>query len=332
MSQDPQPDREAGDPADAIAQVGRDYLTGSRGARLAQIVPAVLRRPALPGGWLLLLGLAAPRRWSGRLLRRLSHAIYVPGISPRWRFRAGRRVPEPGADIVAVVISTGEKTRDACIAAIRAQSLRPRRLDMVENVAPISAAYNRALEFADGEFYCYVDADIVLDRHCFRTLVRMLWEDPHAAEAMALLRDELLGDIGYVRMYRTKMIEGLQYEDVVGCDRVFERQIAERGYARPLLREALGEHVAVQEPGRTFSSFMRRGSKTASIWPHKAPSRALRLARAYVERRDEAAFTALIAFCHGLFVEQKGERDFRQDEEGEAQKALELLDRFKPPE
>jgi len=314
--------------ADQWEQVGGRFASGDRKALIREVGGLLLRRPWRLSGWLLLAGLAVPRRWSGPVLGRVSRWLYIPGMSPAWRFQNGRRIAEPPADVVAVVLTVGEGTLDECVASVRGQSLSPRETQVIENVAPISEACNRALDLADGEFHAIVDADMVLDRHCFRDLVRMLRSDPNAFCALAMLRDELLGKIAHVKMFRTALTSGVRYEDAPGCDMVFYRAVKARGHSAVMTDRALGRHCSVQDNAHTYHVFARRGQKSRQDRPGEVGDVLHRLAAAYVKRRDADTLLALTAYCHGLFGEQSGEKDFRSYEDGDVRKMQDVLDAF----
>jgi len=303
---------------DSLAELGRVYFTRRRRWLAARLAAAVLRAPWRVGGWLMLFGLALPRLWSEMALRILARANLVPGVRPCAGPLAG--------DIVAIVVSTGEDTYERCLASVRAQSV-PARLKTVLDVAPMSAAFNRALDLADGEFHCIVDADMILSRHCFRRLLSMLRDEPRAYCALGLLRDPLLGKVGWVKMFRTEMTRGLRYQDVIACDVQFDRALRDRGWLRLETDEVLGQHISLQDPGRTFHTYRRRGQKARLFWPEAIAKELRRIAIAFARRRDALTAAALIGYCQGLSADDKGEKDFR-DIESRAEKLAQVLRNF----
>jgi len=305
---------------------GCSYMKWGKAALLRTLAGGLLRRPWSLGAWLMLLGLAIPRRWSYPILWRLAYWLHVPGISPAWRFRDGRKIAEPPADIVAVILTVGEQTLEECLASVRRQSMPARRVEIIENVAPLSEACNRMLEVADGEFHVLVDADMILDRHCFRRMVRMLRYDENTFCALAMLRDDVLGTIPHVKMFRTALTKGVRYEDVPGSDNVFHWALVNRGYDAVYTQATLGRHVSLQSPEMTYQTFRRRGQKAFLERPEEVGSLVRRLARVYAKRGDADCLLALVAFCHGLFGEETGEKDARRYEEGDVRKAIKVLD------
>ena len=98
--------------------------------------------------------------------------------------------------IVACVFSTGEKTEEHSIASVRRQTCPIKRIEIIRNVSPISSASNRALELSsDADFILWVDADMILNQNCAKSLLRLM--RPNTLYAVAPLLDPVFGNVGY---------------------------------------------------------------------------------------------------------------------------------------
>ncbi|MCD6569579.1 MAG: hypothetical protein J7L53_02630 [Deltaproteobacteria bacterium] len=131
--------------------------------------------------------------------------------------------------IVACVFSVGELTEQKAIESIRQQRLPVSRLEIIKNVNPISAASNMALELAaDADFLLWVDADMILDKHCTEQLLKLAGSN--VLYAVAPLRDPVFGKVGYIKLLNMDIVRGLEikFRDVLGCDVDFCRQAKEK--------------------------------------------------------------------------------------------------------
>ena len=121
--------------------------------------------------------------------------------------------------IVACVFSTGEKTEEHSIASVRRQTCPIKRIEIIRNVSPISSASNRALELSsDADFILWVDADMILNQNCAKSLLRLM--RPNTLYAVAPLLDPVFGNVGYIKLLNNRMVKDLNlyFKDILGCD------------------------------------------------------------------------------------------------------------------
>ena len=187
----------------------------------------------------------------------------------------------------------------------------PRKIEVVSHVAPMSAAFNCAQNLADGEFHAIVDADMVLDPHCFRTLVHMLWERPKAFCAFGDLRDDMIERPGHIKVFRTAITRQQDYRDEYASELGYRDFFLAHGWEQAYTPQTLGVHHSMQGPAATFQTFRYRGHKKLRFQPDEVPGFVRHLAKRCAESRDPERLIALVAFCHGLLAHETGDNDLR---------------------
>ena len=128
-------------------------------------------------------------------------------------------------DIVACIFSVGERSEPLAIESVRDQDLPVKRIEVIRDVTPMHAAFNRMFDVAhDADYILCVDADMVLHKNCTYELLRLAC--PDTLYCIAPLMDPVLGMVGYIKLLNMSLVRrlGIRFRDVMGCDMDFIRQ------------------------------------------------------------------------------------------------------------
>jgi hypothetical protein len=215
------------------------------------------------------------------------------------------------SDITAVVLSIGEATTLRAIASVSRQTLPAKEIVTIRNVSPFYKAMNVGASKVKTEFFVQVDSDMILDENCFEDLRSCMREE--IGLALGLLRDPLMGRVGWVKMFRAEIFNTVQYKDLVSQDLVFKDDISKVGWntavaIRPLsnisrdLWHTFGEHRPAYTPHYTYSKYLVEGRKyryrkalVPMQWHIKMLSRST----------HPMALIAEIALAHGIFIREE---------------------------
>jgi glycosyltransferase involved in cell wall biosynthesis len=221
----------------------------------------------------------------------------------------------------------GEPTLRECLNSIKGQSLKPDELKIVENVRPMHAAFNKMLELADGDFHLHVDADMILEKKCLETLYNAIKDDENCFCARAGVDDGLIGNTGSIKLYRSRLVKRHKYEDVLACDRVFEKKFIKEGFQYAALDDLiLAKHHPNYKPKEAFNRFKRTGEKCYRLDGPKGFEHFFRrLVQKYLDEGDKAALMAAIGLCHGLFSDDVKEKDFKRYDNKEVKRLLKFF-------
>jgi len=150
-----------------------------------------------------------------------------------------------------------------CIEHLRAQaSIRP--VEIVDRVAPMSAALQRMHDLCATPFYIQVDEDMILFPHAVGELERRIQAAPeNVALVCAPLWDcDTEREIYGVKIYRHAVVRRFPYRDCLSCETEQFARITAAGFAVELLpltgrAGCLGEHGKHYTPETIFRRWQR---------------------------------------------------------------------------
>jgi hypothetical protein len=150
-----------------------------------------------------------------------------------------------------------------CMAHLRAQTA-PRPVQVIERVAPMSAAFQMMLDQCSTRYYVQVDEDMLLFPHAISTLERLIAAaPPEVAMVCAPLWDCDTGRPIYgLKIYRHAIVRQFPYRDVQSCEIDQLARMGAKGFIYDLLPlsdrcSCLGEHGKHYSPESIFKRWER---------------------------------------------------------------------------
>lgn len=234
-------------------------------------------------------------------------------------------------DLTVFVSTVGTPSLPACLAHLAQQDCRF-RVHVIENVAPMSAAFQAMLDTCDTPYYVQVDEDMLLHPDAVRRLhASITVAPPEVALVVAYLHDvHLDAPVQGVKIFRHDIVRRYPFADVQSCELDQVDRMARDGFTYQVLardRERgdddatfsfriLGLHGgmhtwrSVYERFRTLELARRKNPrrfKHQEAWPGMLVDRIL-------ERQDPDDFYALMGLLAGALSPEKSparEKDFR---------------------
>ena len=237
-------------------------------------------------------------------------------------------------DEVTVFVSTiGASSFPACLAHLVQQDCRF-RLRMIENVAPMSAAFQAMLDACDTPYYVQVDEDMLLHPDAVRRLhASMRSTQANVALIVAYLYDvHLDAPVQGVKIFRHGVVRRYPFADVQSCELDQIDRMRADGFTyqvmsldderRPTDESAefpyriLGLHGGMYTPRSVYERFRTlemarrkhpRRFRHQEAWPSMLVER-------FLERRDPLDFYALMGLLAGALSPSNSdarEKDFR---------------------
>lgn len=221
-------------------------------------------------------------------------------------------------DVTVFVTTIGdEKNFKDCIAHLQQQSVSP-ALEIIDHVAPLSAALQEMNRRCRTEYYVQVDEDMILHPHAIETLGSWMRSAP---ERVALICAPLWDcdaelPVYGVKIYRTSIVRQFPYDDnVLSCEVHQLKQIEAAGYEvdlRPVTDRStcLGEHGKHYSPETIFKRWQRNFQKhhrlhnMAWIEPY-----ARRLLERYMETRTTLHLYAFLGAVSGIVGPAPADRE-----------------------
>ena len=184
----------------------------------------------------------------------------------------------PGSvdDLTVFVTTIGDRANFSdCMAHLKTQTVKA-VIDVIDHVAPLSAALQEMHKRCRTDFYVQVDEDMLLAPDALETLLRgMRAAAPDAAMICAPLWDcDAERPIYGLKIYRTATVRRFPYEDTLSCEVVQLAQMEKAGYRiilQPLTdrNACLGEHGKHYTPETIFKRWQRCFQKNQR-YPHMA--------------------------------------------------------------
>jgi hypothetical protein len=233
-------------------------------------------------------------------------------------------------DVTVFVSTVGTASLPSCLAHLAQQDCRF-RLRIIENVAPMSAAFQAMLDACDTPYYVQVDEDMLLHPDAVRRLHANLLAAPaNVAFVVAYLHDvHLEAPVQGVKIFRHDIVRRYPFADVQSCELDQVDRLRADGFAYQLMPEdgdaasdgdafpfrIVGLHGGIYSPRGVYERF-----RTLEMARRKHPRRfrhqegwPAMLVERFLERRDPLDFYALMGLLAGTLsaADARGEKDFR---------------------
>jgi hypothetical protein len=234
------------------------------------------------------------------------------------------------AEVTVFVATVGAASLPACLAHLAEQRCRF-RLQKIEHVAPMSAAFQAMLDRCETPYYVQVDEDMLLYPDAIGRLHAALQGAPDdIAFVVAYLYDvHLQQPVQGVKIFRHRIVRRYPFADVQSCELDQVDRLRADGFAYRVLPAVpadgaddsdfpyaiLGLHGATHSPRSVYERF-----RTLEMARRKSPRRfnhqehwPKMLVERFLERRDPLDFYALMGLLAGAIApaEASGEKDFR---------------------
>jgi hypothetical protein len=225
-------------------------------------------------------------------------------------------------DTTVFVTTIGDAVNfDDCIAHLAAQTARC-RIELIDRVAPMSAAFNQMQRRCRTPYYVQVDEDMLLYPEALATLHDLIHTaDERVPMACAPLWDcdterPILG----IKIYRHEIVRRFPYRNTISCDITQLQSMEEAGHPSLILSceeasaQCLGEHGKHYNPRTVFLRWQRLFHKRNEIgrlhWLEPWPARLL---ERYIKTGDQTHLYAALGAIAGIAgrADENRELDWR---------------------
>src|SRR6516225_3257907 len=245
--------------------------------------------------------------------RRLPHL--PPPAAPEFTGMAGA----PALQDVTVFVTTigDEENFNDCIAHLQAQTVRC-RLEVIDHVAPMSAAFAEMHARCATRYYVQVDEDMMLYPHALARLRELIEQsDASVPLVCAVLWDcDVERPRQGVKIYRHEIVKRFPYRDTLSCEVTQLQQMSAAGHHALLLSTKEGDAVCLGEHGKHYSPrtiflrwqrlFHKHNELGNRTWLDSWPARLL---ERYMKTRDRVHLYAALGAIAGIAGRAEGDRE-----------------------
>jgi hypothetical protein len=231
--------------------------------------------------------------------------------------------PDLSEKLTVFVITVGGPTAKACLAAVKGQTCKF-RLDVIENVAPMSAAFQEMLDRCETPYFIQVDEDMILKPHAVQQIYNSISTiGGNVAFVCFGLWDTHIGmPIIGVKGYRHDICKLFPYVDEQSCEVGQLERMREEGYTyRAFLpatrddKDTLGDHTSCLTPWQAYERYkdlMEKQRKHGQCgWVERLPAQFAKRLGVNPESPDLWALFGLLAGSGSDIDRAPGEKDFR---------------------
>lgn len=165
-------------------------------------------------------------------------------------------------DLTVFILSSGEETMDECLAALEAQDCAF-KIDFIEGVSPMSAAFQAMPDRSRTPYFIQVDADVILNPDAVSFLYRACkgsgWR---CFAAAAGLYEEGFGPGGAVRCWKRSVFRFFKYNDCRTVDRNLYQRLRRWGLRLKVEDKIIGLH----KPRHSDLSFYLKPKSDVEKW------------------------------------------------------------------
>lgn len=198
----------------------------------------------------------AAKRWEAAL---------TDVFKPEYDLPVTARFAPPEAEVTVFLISTGDtRSREACEAALAKQDV-PFVVDVIENVAPMSAAFQQMNLRCRTQFYIQLDEDMVLGPGAVARLLREIQAQSKTTALVCGALDDVDAErpLYGVKIYRHEVAKMVPFKNGMATDITHNERLKRLGYKLHLLPlgETLGKHAPFHTPRSVYKRWYRLAIK-----------------------------------------------------------------------
>ena len=227
------------------------------------------------------------------------------------------------------VLTVGDPALEHCVKALSQQPLDRFPLQVIENITPFNAAFQRAVDQCETEFFVQVDEDMILFHGSIDIMQRAMRQMPLDIGMICfhLYDDDLGHPIQGVKIFRRAALLETRARDVQTSEMDLLSQMQMRGYRWVLDPTVLGRHGVVYTKETIYRRYKAMYEKDIRAWNH-VDSLIVKKAADFLTTRDVRDLYALLGAWHGIvgapYVEDREAHDSRRY----GLKELQLLDQL----
>ena len=221
-------------------------------------------------------------------------------------------------DVTVFVTTIGDERnfRD-CLAHLQKQTVRC-RIEVIDHVAPMSAAFAEMHARCTTPYYVQVDEDMMLYPHALATLRELIEQsDASVPLVCAVLWDcDVERPRQGVKIYRHEIVKRFPYRDTLSCEVTQLEQMSAAGHHPLLLPTEEPDAVCLGEHGKHYSPrtiflrwqrlFHKRNEMGHLAWLDPWPARLL---ERYMKTRDRVHLYAALGAIAGIAGRAEGDRE-----------------------
>ena len=211
------------------------------------------------------------------------------------------RVADSTVSTTVFILTIGDITFPECLRAIQQQTAEQFVLDIIQNIHPMSAAFQEMIRRCETEYFIQVDEDMILEPTAVRDMELIMKRAPDNVGMICfhLFDVERDAKIQGIKIYRSTAIQSLMFRDVKACEMDLLEQMGKQGIQWILHPQAMGRHGTMYTAEGIYRRYKTLYEKDILEW-NVLPPDIFQKGRKYRETGDPLQLFALLGAVDGI--------------------------------
>jgi len=219
-------------------------------------------------------------------------------------------------DLTVFLLTVGDPAYPYCEKALKEQDVRFFRYEVIENIAPMNAAFQEMINRATTKYFIQLDEDMIL----YPTAIKKMYNTMQAAPddvgmiCFSLWDVDLCKKILGVKIYRTSYMKKVNWQDLKASEMNILNQLNEFGAKWVVHPDIIGEHGAIYTTQTIYLRYKTMYEKNICTW-NLLTNDIKNKAEKYRKTGDMLDLFALLGAAHGIIEApycDDREKDYRK--------------------
>lgn len=201
----------------------------------------------------------------------------------------------------AFVLTIGDPAFELCMKALKSQSIKDFRIDVIENVSPVSAADQRMIDSCETDYFVKVDEDMILEPRAIERMQQVIdaAEDRVAMVNFSLYDVDLEKEIHGIKIFRKSAMDGIKMKNTRASDIDMIKQLKNKGMVAVDFPEVIGRHGVIYSEETIYRRYKSMYEKEIYLWNRVSGYIKIK-AEKYRKSGDYNDLFAILGAFHGI--------------------------------
>ena len=201
----------------------------------------------------------------------------------------------------AFILTVGDPAFEYCKKAIARQTNQNFKVNIIQNVSPLSAADQEMINRCDTEYFIKVDEDMILHPDAVEKMQAVMDAAPdNIGMVCFLLYDEdRESNIQGIKIFRTSDVKDLRMQNIRANDMNLTEQMGQKGIKWVAHPDVVGRHGTIYTPETIYRRYKAMYENNISVW-NCLQSDMRKKADKYHRTGNPLELFALLGAAHGI--------------------------------
>jgi glycosyltransferase involved in cell wall biosynthesis/lipopolysaccharide biosynthesis glycosyltransferase len=199
------------------------------------------------------------------------------------------------------IITIEDPVFERCMEAVRGQTYKNFKIDIVRNFKPFSAAMQEVIDRCDTDYLIPLDEDMILEPNAVRTMEQTIDAAPDDVGMICfhLYDQDRRQKIHGVKIFRTKHLKDIKVRNVRASEMDLLEQMGEKGIKWVVHSDVMGQHGTMYTAETIYHRYKSMYEKDINVW-NTLTWDLRKKADRYHQTADPLQLFAVLGAAHGI--------------------------------